>query len=142
MSTLRFSHVIPYRQYRLHQSDNLSYPVLDVRLIGPGGAEETIALVDSGAAYCLFNGIRARGLGIDISSGPPIELGGLAGGRLTGRLHDIELEILGRRFPCRVVFSDPEPHVSREILGRHSFFEQVQVAFRERHECLYFEPTP
>ena len=46
---------------RLHH--NQYFPALPVTLIGPDGSEDIIAIVDTGAQYCLFDGQRTEGLG-------------------------------------------------------------------------------
>jgi hypothetical protein len=47
------------------------FPALDVTLIGPNGEEEDLlAIVDTGAKYRLFSGLRAAPIGLDLMGWP------------------------------------------------------------------------
>lgn len=128
--SIQFERIIPYDKGIL-----ATY----VRLIGPGGEDEVLALLDTGAQYCLFKGVRASGLGISLMDGRSISLLTL-GGELQGYLHRIEVEIEGSRFPVDAVFSlNP---IARELLGRHTLFEQVTWGLRESEREIYFLPKP
>jgi hypothetical protein len=128
-----FDHEFPYRDLK-----HLFVPAVNVSLIGPTGEEDLIAIWDTGAHYCLFNGLRAVSIGLDLTSGRPEILGGLAGS-LQARIHKVYLEIFGKRFQCEVAFS--EHPISRELLGRHTLFNQIRVGFREGISTGYFHPT-
>ena len=98
-----------------------------------------LALIDSGSQYCLFNGSRAQGIGIHLLEGRPIGLSSL-GGQVHGYLHWVEIEIQGFRFGVEAIFSlNP---IRREILGRHTLFEQVTWGLRESQQEIYFSPKP
>ena len=115
-------------QYRDFGADSF-FPALDVTLIRPNGEEEDlVAIVYTGAKYCLFSGLRAAPIGLDLMDGRREILSGLAG-QLVAWTHPVELEIFGTRFRCEVGFS--EQPIPRELLGRHSVFDQVRLAFRE-----------
>src|SRR5258708_2071070 len=112
-------------------------PVLDVTLIGPTEEEDLLAIVDTGAKYCLFNGLRANAIGLNLGEGRLETLSGLAGS-LQARIHAVTLEILGSRFECEVAFSEQQIH--RELLGRHTLFTQTRFGFREGMTLGYFHP--
>ena len=98
-----------------------------------------MALFDIGSQYCLFNGSLALGIGISLLEGKPIVLSSL-GGQVQGYLHRINVEIQGFRFAVDAVFSlNP---IRRELLGRHSLFEQVTWGLRESQQEIYFSPKP
>ena len=78
---------------------SLVFPAVVVSIVGPTGAEDLLPIVDTGATYSLFNGKRARSIGLDLLAGKPIRLGGLSGS-LSARLHRITLEILGAKIDC------------------------------------------
>jgi hypothetical protein len=100
---------------------------------------EVRVALDSGAQYCLFDGHRAGVLGIDLMEGSKIALSTLAG-IIPGYLHRIVIEIEGSRFTVDAVFSlNPIP---REVLGRHTLFEQVTWGVRESQQEIYFSPKP
>lgn len=115
------------------------YPAIVVGLIGPTGEDELLALIDSGATYCLFNGKRAKSIGLDLQSGKRVPLSGLSG-PLLARVHRVDLEIMGSRFSCEVAFSEQD--IQRELLGRHDLFARVRFGFREGISTGYFHPRP
>ena len=131
-----FDHEFQYRELGVDSS----FPATDVTLIGPNGEEEDlIAIIDTGAKYCLFSGRRAAPIGLDLMAGRREVLSGLAG-QLTAWIHPVELEIFGTRFHCEVGFSEQD--IPRELLGRHSLFDQIRLAFREKMLTGYFHPAP
>jgi predicted aspartyl protease len=115
------------------------HPAIVVGLIGPSGEDDVVAIIDTGANYCLFDGTRAKSLGLDLSAGKRITLSGLSG-RLQARLHRVTLEIESARFDCEVAFSE-EP-IGRELLGRHDLFDKVRFGFRQGRSSFYFHPNP
>ena len=131
---VHFNHEFNYREL----GQDSFFPALDVTLIGPQGEDELIAIVDTGAKYCLFSGVRAHAIGIELTSGRRATLSGLAG-QMTAWIHNVELEILGTRFQCEVAFS--EQPIPRELLGRHTLFNQVRLGFREGLSIGFFHPA-
>jgi predicted aspartyl protease len=129
-----FDHEFQYRDF----GQNSFFPALDVTLIGPKGEEDLLAIIDTGAKYCLFSGLRAEPIGLDLTAGRREILSGLAG-QLVAWIHQVQLEILGTRFVCDVAFS--EQHIPRELLGRHTLFTQVRIGFREGISAGYFHPA-
>jgi len=129
-----FDHEFQYRDF----GQDSFFPALDVTLIGPTGEEDLIVIIDTGAKYCLFSGLRAAPIGIDLIAGRREILSGLAG-KLTAWIHQVHLEILGTRFECEAAFS--EQHIPRELLGRHTLFTQVRIGFREGISTGYFHPA-
>lgn len=115
------------------------FPAVSVGLIGPNAAEDLLAIVDTGAMFSLFNGERAKSIGLDLASGKSIRLTGLSGA-MSARLHRVTLEILGTAISCEVAFS--EWPIRRELLGRHDLFSRVRFGFREGTSLGYFHPQP
>ncbi len=108
-------------------------------LIGPSSADDLLAIIDTGATYSLFDGKRARSIGLNLMAGKSIQLAGLSG-TLPARLHLVTLEVLGARLECEVAFS--EWGIRRELLGRHDLFSRVRFGFREGMSLGYFHPQP
>ena len=133
---ISFEHELQYKE--VHGLDGI-YPAVVIGLIGPAGQDDLLAIVDTGAHYCLFDGRRAKSLGLDLASGQAVTLGGLSG-NLPARLHRVTLEIEGARFECDVAFS--EGPIRRELLGRHDLFGQIRLGFREGQSCWYLHPQP
>ena len=106
-----------------------SFPVIPLSLKFSNKKKEFFALVDSGATISIFRSEVADSLGINVSSGKEIYLGGV-GGRIKGHIHKLEVEIAGKQFICPIVFSY-EYLVSFNLLGRAAFFEKFRITFEE-----------
>jgi hypothetical protein len=127
---IQFERVIAYHQ---------DTPSFYLRLIGPTGWLDIPVTLDTGSQYSLVDGSRAKRLGIDLLRGKEITLSSL-GGAIKGYLHRVVLEIEGSRFSADVVFSlNPIP---RDLLGRHTLFEQTTWGLRESRREIYFSPRP
>lgn len=119
--------VFPYRR----DNQGKYYPIVgEIKLGYKQKVVEALALVDSGATISIFKAEIADLLGIDIESGKETYLGGV-GGRIKGYIHNVELEVAGKKFECPMVFSR-EYTVSFSLLGRQGFFEEFDILFEER----------
>lgn len=118
-------------------SQGNSFPVVPLSLKFGNKKKEFFALVDSGATISIFRSEVADSLGINVTSGKEIYLGGV-GGRIKGYIHNLEIEIAGKQFICPVVFSY-EYLVSFNLLGRASFFKKFRIIFEERKNKLILE---
>ena len=114
-----------------------SFPVIPLSLKFGNKKKEFFALVDSGATISIFRSEVADSLGINVTSGKEIYLGGV-GGRIKGYIHNLETEIAGKHFVFPVVFSY-EYLVSFNLLGRASFFKKFRIIFEERKNNLILE---
>ena len=92
------------------------------------------ALIDSGATVSIFKEDVALSLGLEIEKGKEIWLGGV-GGHIKGYLHELKVEVAGKRFVCPVVFSY-EYLVSFNLLGREAFFNNFKITFEENKNLL------
>ena len=126
-------------RYRPFPPRSVSAPVVAVRISAGHGALDTLALLDSGAEFSLFDGVHADALGLRLQDGQPMSFWGLAGGQVLAYIHDVKLEIENYRFHCPVAFS--ESHLGRNVIGRN-FFDLVQVGFREHQGEIYLDPSP
>jgi len=134
--TLIFDQEFRYRQVP-GLDPGLLFPALPVGLIGPSGADDLLAIIDTGAKYSLFDGRRAKSIGLDLMAGKSVQLTALSG-TLPARLQAVTLEILGSRLECEVAFSESE--IRRELLGRHDLFSHARFGFREGMSLGYFHP--
>jgi len=127
---IHFEHALAYHQ---------ETPAFFITLIGPISRDEVLVAFDTGAQYSLFDGRRTPDIGIDLLEGKEITLWSLAGA-VQGYLHRVVLQIRGCKFDAEVVFSlNPIP---RELLGRHTLFEQTTWGLRESRREIYFSPRP
>ena len=130
-----FDHEFKYRNL----GQGLAFPAVNVTLVGPKGEDDLIAIIDSGATYSLFDGVRAFSIGLALMDGRRETLSALSG-QFVVWIHEVDLEILGTRFRCEVAFS--EQHIPRELLGRHTVFDRVRIGFREGISTSTFIPSP
>ena len=123
----------PYKK----STSNDFYPIVDFIIYFKKNISRTSALIDSGATISIFRPEVARSLGITIENGKEIFLGGV-GGRIKGFVHDVELEVAGKKISCPVVFSN-EYHVSLNLLGRAGFFDKFKIIFEEKKKQVRLE---
>lgn len=88
-------------------------------------------MIDSGGLISIFTLSVAKRLGIkNIKSGKLDYLTGVSG-RIPIYIHKILFEFAGKKFICRVAFSDKyEP--SFNIIGQMDFFDNFLVIFNKR----------
>ncbi|MBL8205616.1 MAG: hypothetical protein JNM09_15380 [Blastocatellia bacterium] len=97
--------------------------------------------VDTGAEYCLFQRELGEDLGLEIERGQLITLKSLNGiTRAYG--HEVELSTLGLAFFVTVYFAE-DYGLTRNLLGRNGWLQQVKIAVVDYEETLYlsaYEP--
>ena len=118
-----------YRFPYLRRGDHY-IPVADVDITARGKSLTIKALVDSGATFSIFREEIADFLDIRVEAGRRIYLEGI-GGRILGYLHRLPVQIAGKRFVGKVVFSR-EFRVSMNIMGRDNLFEPFRITFDEK----------
>ena len=114
------------------------YPIIKLSLIYQETKFTIEALVDSGANISVFGADIAESLGVKIESGKRIFLGGV-GGRILGYEHKIDMELAGKRFNAKVVFS-AEYVVSFNLVGRADVFDKFTICFDEARKQLELKP--
>ncbi len=110
------------------------FPIIDLFASHKDRAVRVFALIDSGATISIFREDVADQLGLVVEKGNEIYLGGV-GGRIKGYIHELNIEISGKKFLCPVVFSH-EYTVSFSLLGRKIFFENFKITFEEKRRQL------
>lgn len=98
-----------------------------------------LALIDSGAADCIFHADFGRQIGLKVEDGPTTEHLGVGGQKVSSHFHYIFLEVGGHKFPAYVGFSDqvqPKPG----LLGISGFFDKFKVTFDIRRETMEIAP--
>jgi hypothetical protein len=94
------------------------------------------AIIDSGAASCLFHAGIGRSIGLEIEKGEMAETQGVAGPSAIF-LHDIFLYAPGGIISTRAGFSDALPIAG--LLGMSGFFENFKVLFDATTLCCELE---
>jgi hypothetical protein len=127
--------------YRAVSED--SFPLVMLRISNPSRQDISLdvdAYLDSGSQRSLFNGWRARVLGLDLLEGETKHYSSTTGSSIEAKLHTIHVhhDDLGD-FELEVGFS--LVGIQRELLGR-VFFNLTQIGFREKQLQYYLTPTP
>lgn len=129
MYKVEYHHLFKYRPlyYESNSKPMLSEPrpAIFITIWNESHSVQTIALIDSGSTYSLFDYQLGIELGVDVRSGRKYRLSSL-GGSVNGYAHKIELEIVeGWKLPTEVLFSDDA--IPRNLLGHYGFLEHVAV---------------
>ena len=95
---------------------------------------EIYALVDSGAACCIFPQNLGLGLGIDVEKGPTQRIGGLGGKVIVAHFHEVTLKIGIYSWQAYVGFS-PDRLGTSSLLGLRDFFSEFKVTFDYSSRC-------
>lgn len=126
---------------QLNFSDCLSYDEhptgikLYTTLQYQGNVERVKALVDTGAAVCLFSNEVGRRLGITIETGLPLTVESV-GGPLECYGHEIVLQTGELVFQSTVYFAK-YPGLPRNFLGRRGWLRQIKLAVVDYDNLLY-----
>jgi|SRR3989344_2243145 len=112
-------------------------PIVEVILEFKNEKIRTDALVDSGAAMCLFKGEIGRALGIDIETGEKKIFQGVSA-KLVGYVHEVKIALAGKIFKAKIAFSD-DLSTSFNLLGRLEIFDRFSITFKEKDKEIHFE---
>ncbi len=96
------------------------------------------AKVDTGAEHCLFQRELAEGLELDLESGEFMKMNTL-GGPIPTYGHQVVMQTLGMTFDVMVYFAE-DYGISRNLLGKHGWLEQVRIGLIDHDEILYVSP--
>lgn len=92
-----------------------------------------LALVDSGADQCIFASEIGELIGLDVIAGREQTISGVVAGQTRPcYVHDVEIEVGGRRMPAAIGFMrDLSPH-GYGLLGQTGFFDFFSFVKFER----------
>lgn len=113
------------------------FPILEVKVSKNNVSAFVDGLLDSGALVSLFTKNLADALNIKIEEGRKEFLGSI-GKPITIFIHDLEFEVLGKKFTCPVAFSK-EFEADFNIIGRLGFFEHFIITFDDKNNKLKIE---
>ena len=122
-------------EYRYEKEAYL--PIVEVILKFKNERIRTDALIDSGAAMCLFKGEIGRALGINIDGGEKKIFQGVSA-KLIGYIHEVEITIADKTFKTKMAFSD-DLSTSFNLLGRLGIFDKFSITFKEKENEVRFE---
>lgn len=115
-------------------------PIVEVTLFGPSeNFIKTLALVDSGADYSLFNIEFARKLGIDLSFSDRQTTTGIEGGRKDLLIVEVELQVEAlSKIKIPIGFIDSLS--VNGLLGQIGFFDLNRIKFERDHGVFEIIP--
>lgn len=109
---------------------SLLKPIIPITILSNEKQVSYLALIDSGADFCIFDAAIGIYLGIDIKKGEQINFGGIQEtGQAEAYLHKITLNIGGFSYETIVGFSDCIAKRGFTILGQKGFFDKFSVKF-------------
>lgn len=115
-------------------------PMVDVEIFGLNTSIKTIALLDSGADYCLFNLEFAKAIGIDMDKCQKGQTMGVEGGSKDVYLTNIEIKIEHlEKIKIPVGFIDS--HSVTGLLGQIGFFDKNRIKFERDHDTFEIIPV-
>jgi hypothetical protein len=122
----------PYKNFPTVKGPDDWWASLQVQLSNPAKhsppCRKFEAIIDSGAARCIFHSSIGQAIGIRIEKGEQEDTTGITGVPTKTYLHDVALHVPGGHvFRIRVGFMDQLPVAG--ILGRLEFFEHFKVTF-------------
>lgn len=119
----------------------IARPMIPIILSGPRGTLLVDALIDSGADRCIFHVDIGKRLGLDLDKSPSEYFTGIEAGRLSSKIHDVSLQIIGMSDSIKVSagFID-SPGVSA-ILGQDGFFDAFQIKFERDRNTVEIIPV-
>jgi hypothetical protein len=104
-------------------------PVVPIKVKYRGREIDYLALIDSGADFCVFHGEIGQLLGIDIKSGNKLEFFGVTGDKEAAYFHEIMINIGGHDRKCYCGFSESNSSkLPYGILGQRGFFDIFKIS--------------
>lgn len=114
-------------------------PVIPIKIINKVKEFGYLALVDSGADFCIFHGEIGELLGIPVKKGKTSPLYGVTAGEGKVYYHNLDLEVGGWKINSYMGFSYDLKY-PLGILGQKGFFEFFQVMFDFKKKVVDLRP--
>ncbi len=98
-------------------------------------------LVDSGADVCIFDAEIGEVLGIDLKSGRPHKVSGVAGQSATYYAHTVQMEVGGWPYTIEAGFLEKVAgQFHYGVIGQIGFFDRFVVIFNYSKEEIELRP--
>lgn len=113
-------------------------PFVEATIFGPRDSRKGIALVDSGAEYCLINLEFAEKIGIDLSRARQIDFHGVAGHEHVKQAYiaRVTIQVRGMEEKIEVEAGFIDSSAVSIILGQQDFFDQHRIKFEKDHNVF------
>jgi aspartyl protease len=124
--------------YRFVDDSKFIRPYIPVGLRSKNSSiPSVLALVDSGADFCMFDGELASVLDVDLPSLQQVKLSGI-NGSVVGYVAHLEISVNDHFIPVPVVFSfDFSPVGFGGIIGQVGFFDAFKVQFDRTNRAVH-----
>ncbi|MFN7926192.1 MAG: hypothetical protein U0Q16_39200 [Bryobacteraceae bacterium] len=99
---------------------------------------ELVARLDTGAAYCIFEGRYAEELGLDLASGRVQRFRTMAGS-FEAYEHEITIHTIGIEFTSFVFFAR-DKGFNRNFLGRSGWLDRIRLGIVDYDQLLLLSP--
>jgi hypothetical protein len=108
---------------------SFSRPVIPVKLINGENSQKQLAIIDSGADFCVFHASIGKLIGIDIESGKKQDFYGVStkAKPSIAYFHNIKIGVGGYEFDCWAGFSSDINNLPYGFLGQLGFFNLFKV---------------
>ena len=114
---------IPYMVWRGRAS-----PLVTTKLSINDKSVTTLAYVDTGATYSVYNSDFCERLGLELLKGERMDITVVDGGIIPVYLHEIRIQIEDLEFQAKIGFSD-RLGTGINILGRETVLDEFVVCF-------------
>ena len=117
---------------------SFSRPVIPVQLINGENSQRQLAIIDSGADFCVFHASIGKLIGIAIESGKKQDFYGVSsqGKQSIAYFHAIQIEIGGYKCDCWAGFSKDIENLPYGFLGQLGFFSLFNVTLDYEKERI------
>lgn len=115
-------------------SPQIIRPIIQIVLKAKGKFVIYLALIDSGADYCIFNIQVAKELGIPLQS-RKVSLKGIGREKVTGYLGKVEMSINGASYDLIAIFAQISDF-GHGILGQKGFFDHFDVKLSYQKQAI------
>jgi len=120
---------------RIPNKPHYRRPIVDVELFGPKSSITAIALLDSGADYCLFNIEYAKAIGVDVDSCEKDRTVGVEGGTKEIFMTELEIQVKDlQKIKIPVGFIDSNSVTG--LIGQIGFFDMHRIKFERDHNSF------
>jgi len=116
-------------------------PIIPIKISRLDTTIQYLALIDSGADFCIFDAEVGEYLKLNVKSGVMIEFGGIQSiGGAKAYIHRINLDLGGYNFITDVGFSYDISKSGHGILGQKGFFDKFSIKFDLQKEDIEINP--
>mgnify|MGYP001562644774 CR=1 FL=1 len=115
-------------------------PVVPIKIINRDKEFGYLALVDSGADFCIFHTEAAEILGIPVNNGKKLRFYGTSGTSQRAYFHTIQIEVAGWPMELYCGFSDDMKSLPYGLLGQTGFFDRFRIEFDYQNKRIELKP--